>query len=131
MLVKVDKKEDIVRNAINMWLKDDSVYCNNCNVPYGEMPMPCCENPQVGRNIDHCRGVIVQNKAIRDTRKNAFASTTDKSIRWGLSMPPRLFHFLDTFFKTYTIEKQGIFKEDGELVWFAKKFPQFSIPERL
>lgn len=114
-----------------MWLQDEQLYCNNCEAIYGEKPMPCCENPQVGRNIDHCRGVIKQNEQIRQTRKNMYASTDDKSIRWGVSLPPKLLQFLDTFFKMYSTEKKGIFKEEGELVWFARKFPQFSIPERL
>lgn len=131
MLIKVDNKEKTVRNAIEIWLRDERIYCNNCDVDYGDKPMPCCEDPQIGRNVDHCRGVIKQNKAIRDSRKNAFASNDDKTIRWGLSLPPKLLQFLDVFFKTYTIEKQGIFKEEGELVWFARKFPQFAIPERL
>jgi hypothetical protein len=137
MLIKVDQKEKVVRKAIDMWLKDPSIYCNWCGKQYEGDDVKyipsnsCCESPQIGRNIDHCMAIIKQNRELRETRRNSFASTQDKSIRFAVSLPPTLLGFLDKFFRQFSDDKKGIFKEEGELTWFAKRFPQFTIPERV
>lgn len=128
MLVRTNNKEEAFRAVINTWLKDETMYCNNCLEFYKE-GVVCCDTPQVGRNMDHCKGVIDQNKILRETRANDFASTEDKSIRWGLSLPPDLIRTFDNYKKS--LGQPGIFKEPGEIVWFAKKFPAFAVCKRV
>jgi len=90
---------------------------------------PCCENPQVGRHIDHLRGVIKENRMIRETRKNKFASTEDKSIRWGISLPPKFFKDLcDAFEKTYG---EKLLRDNNDLHEFMKEFPPFCVCEEV
>jgi hypothetical protein len=125
MLVKTNNKWDAVRAFINTWLKDQTFYCNNCGENWNPLTFPCCENPQIGRNIDHTKGVIKQNKMWRQTRKNKHASTDDKSIRWGISMPPRLLYDLERYFKTQYNEK--LFNNNKELYKFMKEFPEFCV----
>lgn len=125
MLIKTNNKEEAFRAVINTWLKDQTLYCNGCGEFYKPEKFPCCEAPQVGRNMDHCKGVVDQNKMVRETRKNDFASTEDKSIRWGISMPPDLLRTLDRYKKS--LKQPGLFKEPGEIVWFAKKFKEFAV----
>lgn len=123
MLIKTPNKELAFRAVINTWLKDKSMYCNHCGQNYNGTI--CCENPQIGKNIDHCAGIIKQNKEIAKSRKNDFASTEDKTIRWGVSIPPSLYSTLNNFKKIHN--QPGLFCEDGELNWFMKKFPQFKV----
>lgn len=124
MLIKTPNKELAFRAVINTWLKDKAMYCNNCGTDFVNDPF-CCEDPQIGRNIDHCKGVINQNRELAKTRLNDFGSNEDKNIRWGLSLPPGLYNVLDNFKKMHN--QPGIFKEEGEIVWFMKKFPEFKV----
>lgn len=130
MLIKTNNKEPAFRAIINTWLKDQSLYCNNCGEPFNpskDSP-ECCDMPHIGRNIDHCKGVVDQNKELMKTRLNETGSTKDKSIRWGLSLPISLFYMLDNYKKS--LNRPGLFKEEGEIVWFMKKFPQFKIASK-
>ena len=130
MLIKTNNKEKAFHAVINTWLKDKTMYCNFCGQDYkDDVTTPCCENPQVGRNMDHCMGIIKQNKMIRETRKNEFGSTDDKTLRYGVSMPPALYQVLDRF--KVSNDKPKLFREDGEMVWFMKKFPQFTTCSRV
>ena len=129
MIIKTDKRDEAIHAIINVWLKDKTPYCNNCNENYPGEYFPCCENPQVGRNMDHCRGLINQNKEFQKTRLNSYASTADKTLRWGASLPPRLYLYLNSYCKENG--EDGLFNEKYDVIWFAKKFPQFAIPERL
>lgn len=128
MLVRTNNKEEAFRALINGWLKDQTLYCNNC-LEFYKQDVVCCENPHVGRNMDHCKGVIDQNKMLRETRANDFASTKDKSMRWGISMPPDLLRIMDKYKKS--LDQPGLFKEPGEIEWFARKFPQFAVCKRV
>jgi len=128
MLIRTNNKEKAFRAVINTWLKDKTVYCNACGKDFSGDPN-CCEEPQIGRNMDHCMGVIKQNKMIRETRANDFASTSDKTLRLGVSIPPGLYTLLDNF-KTMN-GKPKLFREDGELNWFMKTFPQFRTANRV
>ena len=128
MLIRTNNKEKAFRAVINTWLKDKTMYCNYCGATFIDNPN-CCENPQIGRNIDHCMGIIKQNEIIRKTRLNDFSSTEDKSLRFGVSIPPSLYMLLDNF-KTMN-GKPKLFREDGELNWFMRKFPQFSTATRV
>jgi hypothetical protein len=130
MLIKTPNKELAFRAVINTWLKDKTLYCNNCGKdfdPEKDSPL-CCDLPHIGRNIDHCKGIINQNKEISKTRLNEFGSNQDKNIRFGLSLPPSLFNVLDNFKKMHN--QPGLFKEEGEINWFMKKFPEFKTCSR-
>lgn len=122
MLIKVNNKAEAFRAVINMWLHDKEVYCNYCGSHPDESTQLCCDNPQVGRNIDHCRGVIKQNKEMRSNRLNQFGSTKDNSIRYGLSLPPQLYQLLKRYSESHGEKFLGS-KED--INWFMKKFPEF------
>ncbi len=131
MLIQTKSREDAYRAIINVWLKDKALYCNNCGKsfnPLKDSPL-CCEEPHIGKNIDHCKGLVDQNKARTSTRKNQYASVQDKTIRWGISMPIGLFYVIDNW-KT-SQGKPGLFKEKGELHWFMKTFKAFRIPEKV
>lgn len=129
MLIKTKNKWDASEAFINTWLKDQRKYCNHCGQDYDLLFFPCCENPQVGRNIDHTRGLLKQNRELQKTRLNEYASTENKSIRWGLSLPPKLYMDLDRYFKKLYNEK--LFEDNGEMRQFMKRFKNFSIPERV
>jgi len=133
--VNTYNKWEAARAFINTWLKDKSIYCNYCGLPYNPKDVTeeghwikCCEDPQIGRNIDHTIGVIKQNKELRKIQNNSTASTKSKAMRYALSMPPSLYRALnDYFLKMY---KQKIFDNTKELRTFMKEFPAFCIPER-
>jgi len=131
MLIKTKSRSDAYRAVINVWLKDPTLYCNNCGKtfdPLKDNPQ-CCDLPHIGKNIDHCRGIVKQNKELNKVRKNQYASTPGKHMRWGISMPISLLYTLDNWKKAQG--KPGLFKEKGELTWFMKKFPMFRIPEKV
>lgn len=132
MLIKTPNKQLAFQAVINTWLKDKTIYCNECGATYAEYVNRCadpaCGSIQIGTNMDHCKGVINQNKELAKTRLNDFGSNADKNIRWGLSLPPSLFNVLDQFKKMHN--QPGLFKEDGEIVWFMKKFPMFKVCSR-
>lgn len=131
MLIKTGDKQKAFQAVINTWLKDPTTYCNNCGKTFDRMKdnPKCCDLPHIGKNIDHCRGVIKQNRELRRTRGNSLAATDNKNIRWGVSMPIGLLYTLDNYKKS--LGMPGLFKEEGELTWFMKKFNAFSIPERI
>ena len=120
--VKLTNKTDAARAVINTWLKDQTLYCNNCNTDakYILAGGSCCENPQIGRNIDHMMGGIKQNKTIRETAQNEFGSTEDKSLRYAVSMPPRLLMTLEQYFEDHN---DKLFNDNKELHDFMKAFP--------
>lgn len=130
MFVKTTDKWTLAKAFINTWLRDQTWYCNNCDMDYNPLNFPCCEKPQVGRNIDHLKGMIKENKIIQQTRKNEFASTDNKTLRWGISLPPRLYYALDKYFRSLT-EGEKLFKDNQDLHEFMKEFPQFCIPEKI
>jgi len=131
MLIKPKNREDAYRAVINTWLKDKTLYCNNCGKTFDRLKDSpfCCDTPHIGTNMDHCRGIVNQNKEMMKTRKNDFASTQGKDIRWGLSVPISLFYTLNSWKKAQGFK--GLFEEDGEITWFMKKFPQFRVASRV
>lgn len=132
MIVRSTNKWDACKAYINTWLKDPRWYCNSCGKNYGydrpKAPFVCCEDPQVGRNIDHTRGVVKQNKAIRESRKNDFASDDKKTIRYGLSLPPALMRDLEKYFVQYG---EPFLRDSNEMAQFMKAFPQFTTCRRI
>lgn len=134
MLIQTRNKMDAIRAYINTWLKDPRWYCNSCghNFGYRETPKPpftCCEEPQVGRNIDHTRGIIKQNAEIRKTRKNDYGSNAKKNLRFGISLPPTLLRDLEKYFATHYQEK--LFENKDELHKFMREFPAFRTCSRV
>jgi hypothetical protein len=134
MLIKTPNKELAFKSVINTWLRDKTYYCNNCGEIYPR-ETACCENPQVGTNIDIFFAIVAQNKEMTKSRKNEFGSNDDKNIRWGLSLPVSLHNVLDNWKKSQIGDDgkplPGLFKESGELHWFMKKFPQFRIASKI
>ena len=136
MFKKTNNKMEAIRAYINWWLKVPGFYCNNCGNDFDPLDTNeeghwkwCCEKPEVGRNKDHCRGVIKQNKMLRETRKNNLAQMDNKALRFGISLPTRLYHDLTQYFSSEYQEK--LFNDQKELHRFMREFPQFCIPKRV
>lgn len=124
-------KELAFRAIINTWLKDKTRYCCQCGKTTFEMEDgKCCDDQMIGNNMQVCEAIILQNKDIRESRKNDFGSTDDKSIRWGVSLPPSLFYTIDKW-KRANCNNVGLFSEKNEINWFAKKFPVFATCNRI
>jgi hypothetical protein len=118
------------RNFINLWLSDQTVYCNNCGSDFDANYFkyePCCDNPQLGRNFDHMYGLFKQNKLRRETLKNIYGSTESQDLRVCISLPPRLLTALEGFFKTHG---EKLFNDYDELMEFMKRFPEFRVPDK-
>lgn len=112
---------------MNTILKDSTVYCNMCGLDYAVETHPCCEEPQLGTHMQHVMMVVKQNKELRKSRRNEFASTKDASMRWGASLPPRFFEEWDRGFRrTY---KEKLIRDQKDFRKFMKKFKAFTICE--
>ena len=66
------------------------------------------------------RGGIKQNEMIREMAKNDYGASEDKTMRFAVSMPPRLLMTLEDYF-----DKHGdkLFNDKHELHAFMKAFP--------
>lgn len=130
MLV-ADKSRKAKINAIKAftttWLKDTRFYCNHCGQNYLE-GFKCCENPQVGRNIDHCYGLMKQVKEERANLNNDFASNKTGTMRESLSLPPRLYMDLKAYFKTMD---EPFLDSKEEVRAFMREFPQFCTARKI
>ena len=125
-------KSEATKGFINLWLHDQTIYCNQCGMPYHpEMVRknePCCDNPQMGRNFDHMYGLIQQNRRLRDLQKNEYGSNKEMTMRACVSLPPKLLKDLEEFYKGYG---EKLFNDDKELQTFMKDFPEFRIPAKI
>jgi hypothetical protein len=103
---KTNDREEAYRTAINLWLKS---------------------NPE---NVAICKAVIEQNKTRRETADNIYGAskTNPKDFRMGLSLPPGLYYVL---LKLERFHGREFMKDKKDLWWFAHKFPQFTICERI
>lgn len=128
MLIKTENRREAYQALINTLLKDNTRYCNTCGKNYNINHMPCCEDPQIGTNLDITKAVIEQNKWLRETAANDYASTKDKTLRFGISVPQYLYAALDNYERKYG---RKFLTSDADVVWFAKNFPQFAIPRRV
>ena len=84
--------------------------------------------------MDHARAVIKQNKETTASRTNEHASTPDKNLRWGVSIPPFIYQALDEYEKKMSsVDEPGrrLFKSKEDMYWFAKNYPQFAIPRKI
>lgn len=121
-------KETAIRAFIHEWIKDQTLYCNHCGHTYMKAPEgcveePCCERMQIGKNSDFLYGLIMENKRIRETRANKFASNKDKTMRLGISLTPRLLHDLEQY--SMNTLKEPFLKDKNEMDDFMRSFPEF------
>ena len=100
-------------------------FCKNCNAEVSA----CCDNVQIGTNRDHTAGLIKQNKEMQRTRTRLTASNKDKTMRWGVSLTPRLYNALNKYFLDTIQEK--LFENKKQMHEFMRRFKQFCIPERI
>lgn len=129
MLIKTANRREAYQAIINMALKDNRVYCNTCGNTYNpEAQLPCCEEPQIGTNADFAQICIKEVKDIKSALNNDYAAFSDKSMRWGLKLPPFLYQLLDEYERKYD---RKFISNNEDIVWFAKNFPQFCIPNKL
>ena len=99
--------------------------CKHCGAEIWQ----CCENPQIGNNKDHTYALIKQNKEMLKIADNEFSSNQTKTMRLGLSLPPRLFNDLGLYFQKMYNEK--LFDEKKDLREFMKRFPAFRVAEKI
>lgn len=130
MLIKTNDKWDALHAFINTWLKDPTYYCNTCDQDYKPHLGQCCDDPQIGTNYSITSAVVKQNKEMAKTRRNAFASNASNTMRWGISLPPRLYHSANRYFKQHGYKK-GLFEDDADIKSFMRKFKAFRIAERV
>jgi hypothetical protein len=62
------------------------------------------------------------------TFKNGKAKVDEDTFRVALSIPSKLWNVFDTVLDGRENSRFG--EEKGELGWFAKKFPEFYLPEK-
>lgn len=127
-------KEVQLRQFIEKWIQDPKLYCSGCGweyipTPDGCEPIICCANMQICTNLVSLYAVIQENKIIRETRANAFASNKDKSIRFGISLPGKLLFDLEGY--SANTLKEPLWKDTAEMNDFMREFPQLCIPERV
>lgn len=136
MILKTKSKWQAARAMLNIILQDKRFYCNWCNADFNTDSVdengkwiPCCENPQIGRHLDHIKRIIRQNKSIQESRKNDFASTDDKTLRWGVSLPPRIFQLWNMgFIKSFNCK---LLDNNQDMHEFMKEFKCFAIPKTI
>jgi hypothetical protein len=107
------------------------MYCNNCDLDANPALLAyesCCENPQIGRNIEHYLGCVKQNKAIREFQLKETGATENNNLRHAVSLPPRLLFWLEGYFDKYG---EKLFNNRSELHAFMKRFPQFNSCEKV
>ena len=123
-----NSKEVAIRAFINEWIKDTTLFCNHCGSVYVPPPEgveeePCCDNVQIGTNAQVLYWLIQENKMIRETRANQYASDKKKTMRWGMSMPPRLMHDIEEY--CINTLKEPFLDTPQEMNDFMKAFPVF------
>jgi hypothetical protein len=119
-------KIQAIRAFINLWLSDNTLYCNSCGDRFNAelwQHGACCDNPQIGRNLDHTYYAIKSIKQQRENNLNRHGSDKSKTMRMCVSLPARLMTDLENYFKTYG---EKLFNNESELHSFMKAFPQFS-----
>lgn len=124
-------KIQAIRAFINLWLSDNTIYCNSCgDIFNAEMWQhgPCCENPQIGRNLDHAMYVMKIVKEKKRDSLNRYGSNKNMTMRSCVSLPARLLRDLETYFRGYG---EKLFNNDKEMQDFMRAFPQFTNCEEI
>lgn len=129
-----NSKEVALKAFMSEWLKDETQYCNYCGSIYAEPPEgivwdKCCDKPHIGTNLIFLYMLIQENKELRESRNNKFASNLDKSMRWGISITPRLLHDLEEY--SINTLKEPLWKDKVEMDEFMRTFPEFRICEEV
>lgn len=127
-------KEVALRDFINVWVKDPEQYCNYCGTVYAPPPEgivwdKCCDNPHIGTNLVFLYMLIQENKNIRESRARVTASNGDLTMRWGLSITPRLMHDLEEY--SINTLKEPLWKDSSEMEDFMRSFPEFRVCEKV
>ena len=81
-------------------------------------------------NFNTCVQVIKQNKIRKAGMRDSFGGLKEfpKDIRIGLSIPPGLYY---TLVKYERMHDDEFMKTKADLRWFARKFPQFCVIDRI
>jgi hypothetical protein len=103
---KTKDREEAYRNMMNVWLQN---------------------SPQ---NQAVLQAIIIQNKERGKNLSSVYGASTEhpKDLRIGVSLPPGLYYCL------LNLERQHgntFLETKKDLWWFARKFPQFCIMERI
>lgn len=131
MIIKINNKWEALHAVINTWLKDQRKYCNNCGQTFQPELGACCADMAIGTNFDVTLAIKRQNQIAREGLANDHASMKEhKQMRWGVSIPPDLFHTLDNYMKAHG-HKKGLFETPSDLNKFMKKFPMFAIARKV
>lgn len=103
---KTGDKEAAYRSVINVWIKS---------------------SPE---NFNLVKALIKQNKRRQVMLRDAYGRTAfaGDDMRIGLSLPTNLYYTLVAYERMHGRE---FMKTKEELRWFARKFPQFVICERI
>lgn len=121
---------DAINAFLHMWVKDQTLYCGNCGmvaIPEMLAIESCCDNPQIGRNIDHLRGVLRQNQLRKkELNNNVYGSNKENTFRYAISLPVKLLQDLEQYFKSHG---EKLFNNNKELHAFMRKFPQLTVAE--
>jgi len=132
----LDGKMKVIRGFINMWLKDETLYCNTCGTKYTGVrgKWVCdskrCEEPQIGRNMDHAFGIMKQNKMMKDeVMGSETGASNEGAFRYAVSMPVSLLKDLEALFSSQYQEE--LFDNVYTLRRFMREFPQFSMARRV
>lgn len=72
------------------------------------------------------RAHLVELQDLKETRKNKFASTKDKSLRYVLDIPEKVIMIIR---KLYDVNECPMDKK--WMLTFAKRYPRFLVAERL
>lgn len=143
MNIVTGSREDAIHALINTWLSFPIQSCGVCGETDNEKIVDCMakkmmdvnlDNPVdkacfVGSNQDIFKQFIKDQRFIRESRINKWASNKDKTLRNTLSFPPGLLEFLQRAMQKHYQEE--LFTDQHDMNWFARKFPVFRIPEEI
>lgn len=126
-IVKTTDRMVVIESIINNALKDRQKYCNCCDKDYdGTL---CCEDPQIGDNVDHVRALIIDNQIIRSRNKYETGKGSEKgAMRLAFRLPPRIYHILSTYFKNYG---EKFPKDTPELYRLMRKFNKLCAVDKI
>ena len=127
--IRTTDKWTAVHAFINTWLKDPTIYCNNCGQKFIGEGYECCDNMQRGTNKSYTIALLQQNKVRQQTRLNDYASNEKKNFRLGVSMLPSLVDALEKYCKATMGEK--LWNNDAEFIQFMKRFPMFRVAKKV
>lgn len=125
-IIKTNDRLEVIEAIINTWLKDKTIYCNNCGVNYsGNI---CCEDPQVGTNMDHARALSIENEMVRSNQLKNTGASKKNTMRLSLRLPPRLYQFIRNYFLGYN---ENFPKDKRELHRLMRRLKAFCIPREI